>query len=63
MIFFTADLHLGHKNIIRHCSRPFSSVGEMDAAIVAQINSKCGANDTLWVLGDFAFRGAVRCII
>lgn len=29
----------------------------MDAAIVAQINSKCGANDTLWVLGDFAFRG------
>lgn len=57
MIHFTADSHFGHANIIRHCSRPFASVGEMDAAIMDAINAKVGRGDTLWVLGDFSFRG------
>jgi calcineurin-like phosphoesterase family protein len=57
MIYFTADLHLGHSSIIKHCSRPFLSVAEMDAAIVEAINETVLAKDTLWVLGDFAFRG------
>lgn len=57
MIFFTADPHFGHSNIIRHCSRPFESAGEMDAAILAAINGKCSQSDTLYVLGDFSFRG------
>jgi len=30
MTFFTSDQHLGHRNIIRLCSRPFSSIEEMD---------------------------------
>lgn len=57
MIYFTADLHLGHSNIIRHCGRPFASVAEMDATILAAINAVVQPDDTLWVLGDFAFRG------
>jgi calcineurin-like phosphoesterase family protein len=57
MIYFTADLHLGHANIIRHCSRPFASVSEMDAAILAAINAVVQPDDTLWILGDFAYRG------
>jgi calcineurin-like phosphoesterase family protein len=57
MIWFTADLHLGHANIIKHCSRTFASAGEMDAAILAAINSLVQAGDTLWILGDFAYRG------
>lgn len=55
--FFTADLHLGHANIIRHCSRPFATVGEMDSAILDAINGRVGHNDTLWILGDFAYKG------
>ena len=35
MVFFTADLHFGHANIIRHCARPFASVEDMDAALLA----------------------------
>ena len=32
--YFTADLHFGHSNIIRHCGRPFCSVEEMDQALL-----------------------------
>lgn len=32
-VWFTADLHLGHANIIRYCLRPFMSPEEEDTAI------------------------------
>ena len=51
--WFTSDFHLGHYNIIRYCNRPFSSTGEMDAAILANLNSKVDENDQLFFLGDF----------
>lgn len=57
MIFFTADTHFGHANIIKHCSRPFSHVAEMDESLLAAINAAVGVGDTLWILGDFAYRG------
>jgi len=31
-VWFTADLHLGHGNIIRHCHRPFLSAQEEELA-------------------------------
>jgi calcineurin-like phosphoesterase family protein len=33
-IWFTANFHFGHNNIIRYCDRPFRSVEEMDQTIV-----------------------------
>lgn len=54
MRWFTSDLHLGHANIIRYCDRPFASVEEMDAFLVAAWNADVGPNDEVWVLGDFA---------
>ena len=29
-VWFTADLHLGHGNIIRYCKRPFLSEAELE---------------------------------
>ena len=58
MILFTADLHLGHKNIIRHCSRPFSSVQEMDEQLISAWNSKVRQNDSVYIIGDLIFRSA-----
>ncbi len=55
-VWFTADTHFGHANIIRHCRRPFSSVEEMDETLVRNINARVAASDTLYHVGDFAFR-------
>jgi len=56
MIFFTSDHHFGHENIIKHCKRPFSSVKEMDDAMVEQWNSVVTDADQVFHLGDFAHR-------
>jgi calcineurin-like phosphoesterase family protein len=55
--WFTSDFHLGHRNIIRYCSRPFASVEEMDAAILANLNNVVRAQDVLYFLGDFCLGG------
>ena len=57
MIYFTADLHFGHKNIIKHCNRPFDDVHQMNHTIINNINGVVGVKDQLFILGDFAFRG------
>ena len=56
MIFFTADLHLGHANIIKHCSRPFSSVEEMDEHLIRAWNSRVRPKDSVYIIGDLIFR-------
>lgn len=52
--WFTADLHLGHQNIIRYCDRPYRSVNEMNADLIARWNDRLAPADTVWVLGDVA---------
>ena len=54
--FFTADTHFGHKNIIDYDQRPFSSVEEMDNAIISNWNRVVKEGDTVYHLGDFAFK-------
>jgi calcineurin-like phosphoesterase family protein len=52
--FFTADLHLGHGNIIAYCGRPFLDADEMNAALVNRWNDVVSVGDEVVVLGDFA---------
>jgi calcineurin-like phosphoesterase family protein len=52
--WFTADLHLGHQNIIRYCDRPYRTVAEMNEDLVARWNERVAPEDTVWVLGDVA---------
>ena len=56
MNFFTADLHFGHANIIKYCSRPYSSVEEMDQALADNWNATVTDNDDVWILGDFTMK-------
>ena len=58
MIYFSADLHLDHNNIIKYCSRPFDSVADMDNTILNNFQvMKPG--DTLYLLGDLSFNEKV----
>ena len=52
--WFTADLHLGHRNIIDYCNRPFHTVDAMNNALIENWNEAVAPNDTVWVVGDFA---------
>lgn len=53
-IFYISDAHFFHQNIISFCKRPYTSVAEMNAALVANWNSKVTDEDTVYFLGDFA---------
>ncbi|MCD8108572.1 MAG: metallophosphoesterase [Clostridiales bacterium] len=56
MVYFAADTHFGHANVIRFCGRPFETVDEMDRILVANWNSRVRNNDTVYVLGDMFYR-------
>ena len=58
MIFYTADLHLWHSNIIKYSNRPFSSTDEMHETIIANWNGVVGNADTVYILGDVGFTNA-----
>jgi calcineurin-like phosphoesterase family protein len=58
MIYFTADTHFNHENIIKLCGRPFSGVAEMNETLIENWNSCVKANDEIYILGDFAFKGS-----
>jgi calcineurin-like phosphoesterase family protein len=52
--WLTADLHLGHVNIIQYSGRPFSGPDEMNEAIVERWNETVTPADRVLVLGDVA---------
>ena len=56
-VWIVADLHLGHGNIIKYTARPFSSIEEMDSVLVRNWNSVVAPGDTVYIVGDLAFRG------
>jgi len=58
MIYFTADWHLHHKNIIRFCNRPFKTVKAMHKALINNFNSRVRATDVTYHIGDFTMMRA-----
>lgn len=54
-VFFTSDTHFCHSNVIGFCKRPFSSVEEMDEALIKAWNEVVPPNGIVFHLGDFAF--------
>ena len=53
-IFFTSDTHLGDWRRLAIDKRPFASIADHDAALVARWNEVVGPGDEIWHLGDFA---------
>jgi calcineurin-like phosphoesterase family protein len=61
-IFLISDLHLGHANIIRYCSRPFvpSDVIEMDRTLIKNWNYSVSHDDHVYFLGDLRYGKEAR---
>ena len=57
-LWFTADTHFFHNNIIKFTSRPFVSVEEMNETLVKNWNSVVSTSDIVYHLGDVAFGNA-----
>ena len=57
--WFTADTHFSHWNIVKYCTRPFSSIEEHDETLISNWNYCIKGNDTVYHLGDFAFRNPI----
>lgn len=57
-IFFTSDLHVGHRNVLTFCNRPFKDLKDMSEGLIRRWNSVVGENDIVFDLGDmFWFDG------
>jgi len=54
-IFFTADHHFSHTNIIRFTHRPFKTIKEHDEILIKNWNEKVQQKDVVYHLGDFGF--------
>ena len=57
MIYFSADYHLFHRNIIKFCNRPFSSTQRMQYHIWENHNHIVQPEDTVYFLGDLTMEG------
>lgn len=59
-IWFTSDLHFGHRNIIDFCNRPWKTTEEMDEVLMRNWNSVVKDDDIIFDLGDFAYATTSR---
>lgn len=52
MIYFIADTHFGHQNILKFSNRPFANIVAHDKALISNWNSVVKPNDDIYILGD-----------
>ena len=63
-VFFTSDLHFGHRNIMRHCPKRLEICGASDVDDVSTHdewlmnlwNETIDKKDVVYILGDFSFK-------
>ena len=51
-VWFTSDLHFGHRNVLKFCDRPWDNEKEMDNGLIENWNNTVGDNDIVFILGD-----------
>lgn len=61
-VWFTSDLHFGHKAVIKYGRRPFADVDSMDEYIIHRWNSVVDEKDHVYLLGDVSFRKKTETI-
>lgn len=56
-VWFTADTHFFHRNIIKYCQRPYSDPEDMNNDILQKWNQLVDKDDIVYHLGDVSFGG------
>ena len=51
MIYYIADMHFGHKNVLRFDNRPFADTDLMDEVLIHNWNERVTGEDIVYVLG------------
>lgn len=54
-LFYTSDLHFGHRNIIKFCSRPVRDERHMREVLIENWNRVVGKDDIVVDLGDLCW--------
>ena len=62
MIFYIADWHYGHNNILAIDNRPFVTIEQMNTSLVDRWNAAVTPADTVYVLGDMFWSGETKAI-
>lgn len=57
MIWFSADAHFYHSNILKFQNRPFRDIAHMHEMMIGWHNELVAPDDDVYLLGDFAFGG------
>lgn len=54
-IFYIADTHFRHNNILKLDNRPWTDVSKMEYDMIGRWNDKVNKNDIVYILGDFCW--------
>lgn len=57
-VWFTADPHFNHGNIINLCNRPYDNVEHMNRNLIENWNNVVGKDDYVFCIGDFSYKGS-----
>lgn len=60
-LYFTADTHFADPRVLRIDKRPFSTMAEHDAALIARWNAVIRPQDEVWHLGDVMSQRGGAC--
>lgn len=55
--FFISDTHFYHEGVINYDNRPFSSIIEMNEALIDNWNKTVNKGSIVYMIGDFCWRG------
>ncbi len=59
-IWFTADTHFNHPNVIEYSKRPFDDLEDMTDQMITRWNERVRPGDIVYHLGDFALTGSKK---
>ena len=51
-IYFSADWHIGHENVLRLDKRPFADLETMNEGLIRRFNACVQENDVFYLNGD-----------